>query len=199
MGWYSTVLNRTGLITFFGLYRNETIWFGCKFRNDLVHIGISFKPKLSPGLFLNLEFLVDFTLSKSESAKFRWLTSVKYITDYNQRKYADGLVKFNWFTTLAKVSDWYSFRANQNYSNSVLYLYPSPCESFRTNPKFSESSRNLYTNQIVSFRSNPKNVINPVWFKTVVDQSNSIRFILIQPKMLIWTKFLIQINQGNPN
>ena len=36
---------------------------------------------------------------------------------------------------LAKVSDRNSFRANQNYSDSFRYLYPSQCESFRTNLK----------------------------------------------------------------
>ena len=43
-------------------------------------------------------------------------------------------------TSLAKVSDW---------------------NSFRTNPKISESFRNLYSHQTVSFRSNPKLVFNP--------------------------------------
>ena len=38
-------------------------------------------------------------------------------------------------TSLAKVSDWNSFRVNQNYSDSFRYLYLSQCESFRTNPK----------------------------------------------------------------
>ena len=42
--------------------------------------------------------------------------------------------------TLAKVSDW---------------------NSFRTNPKISESFQNLYPNQTVSFRSNPKKFFNP--------------------------------------
>ena len=33
---------------------------------------------------------------------------------------------------LSKVSDWNSFRVNQNYSDSFRYLYPSQCESFRS-------------------------------------------------------------------
>ena len=36
---------------------------------------------------------------------------------------------------LAKVSDWNSFRINQNYSDSFRYLHPTRCESFRSNPK----------------------------------------------------------------
>ena len=53
-----------------------------------------------------------------------------------------------------KVSDWNSFRVNQNYSDSFRYLYPSQCESFRTNPK---------------------NVLYLVWWKTV-KRSDLIRF-----------------------
>ena len=34
-------------------------------------------------------------------------------------------------TALAKVSDWNSFRVNQNYFDSFRYLYPSQCESSR--------------------------------------------------------------------
>ena len=36
---------------------------------------------------------------------------------------------------LAKVSDRNSFRANQNYSDSFRYVYPSQCELFQNNPK----------------------------------------------------------------
>ena len=57
---------------------------------------------------------------------------------------------------LAKVSNWNSFRVNQNYSDSVRYLYPSQCESFRTNPK---------------------NVLNLVWLKTVKNKSDLIQLI----------------------
>ena len=47
---------------------------------------------------------------------------------------------------LAKVSDWNSFRINQNYFNSFRYLYPSQCElgliqtefSIRINPNESK-------------------------------------------------------------
>ena len=58
--------------------------------------------------------------------------------------------------SLAKVSDWNSFRVNQNYSDSFRYLYPSRHESFRTNPK---------------------NVLYLVWWKTVKNQSDLIRLI----------------------
>ena len=46
-------------------------------------------------------------------------------------------------------------RANQNYSNSFRYLYPSQCESFRTNPK---------------------NVLYLTWWKAVKNRSDLIRF-----------------------
>ena len=59
-------------------------------------------------------------------------------------------------TTLAKVSDWNSFRVNRNYSDSFRYLYPSQCESLRTNPK---------------------NVLYLVWWKKVKNQSGLIRLI----------------------
>ena len=58
--------------------------------------------------------------------------------------------------TLAKVTDWNSFRINKNYSDSFRYLYPSQCELFR---------------------SNPKNVLYLVWWKTVKNQSDLIRLI----------------------
>ena len=58
-------------------------------------------------------------------------------------------------SSLAKVSDRNSFRANQNYSNSFRYLYQSQCESFWTNPK---------------------NVLYLVWWKTVKNRSDLIRF-----------------------
>ena len=58
--------------------------------------------------------------------------------------------------TLVKVSNWNSFRVNQNYSDLFRRLYPSQCESFR---------------------NNPKNVLYLVWWKTVKNQSNVIRFI----------------------
>ena len=58
--------------------------------------------------------------------------------------------------TLEKVSDWYSFQVNQNYPDSFRYLYPNQWESFRTNPK---------------------NVLYPVWWKRVKNQSDLIRLI----------------------
>ena len=61
----------------------------------------------------------------------------------------------SFFSSLAKVSDRNLFRANQNYSDSLRYLYPSQCESFRTNPK---------------------NVLYLVWWKTVKNLSNLMRF-----------------------
>ena len=45
--------------------------------------------------------------------------------------------------TLSKVSDRNSFRVNQNYSDTLGYMYPSQCESFRTNPKPSFQSRSI--------------------------------------------------------
>ena len=66
------------------------------------------------------------------------------------------LSHFCGITSLEKVSDWNSFRANQNYSDSFWYLYPSQCESFRTNPR---------------------NVLYLVWWKTVKNQSGLIRLI----------------------
>ena len=59
-------------------------------------------------------------------------------------------------TSLAKVSDWNSFRVNQNYSDSFRYLYPSQCVSFRINLKF---------------------VLYLVWWKTVKNESDLIRLI----------------------
>ena len=59
------------------------------------------------------------------------------------------------YRTLTKVLDRNSFRANHNYSDSLQYLYPSECESFRTNPK---------------------NVLYLVWWKTVKNRSDLIRF-----------------------
>ena len=38
-------------------------------------------------------------------------------------------------STLAYGSDRNSFETNQNYSDSLRYLYPTHCESFQTNPK----------------------------------------------------------------
>ena len=57
---------------------------------------------------------------------------------------------------LVKVSDWNSFRVNQNYSDSSRYLYPSQCESFRINPK---------------------SILYLVWWKTVKNQSDLILLI----------------------
>ena len=57
--------------------------------------------------------------------------------------------------SLAKISYRNSFRAIQNYSDSFRYLYPSRCESFRTNPK---------------------NLLYLVWWKTVKNRSDLIRF-----------------------
>ena len=62
--------------------------------------------------------------------------------------------------SLAKVSDWNSFRVNQNYSDSFRYLYPSQCESFRTNSK---------------------NFLYLVWWKKVKNRSDLIR---INPRQL---------------
>ena len=59
------------------------------------------------------------------------------------------------FSSLAKVADRNSFWANQNYSDSFQYLYPTQCESFRTNPK---------------------NVLYLVWWKPVKNRSDLIRF-----------------------
>ena len=60
-----------------------------------------------------------------------------------------------WINTLAKVSNWNSFRVNQNYSDLFRYLDPSQWESFRTNSK---------------------NVLYLVWWKTIKNQSDLIRF-----------------------
>ena len=57
--------------------------------------------------------------------------------------------------TLVKVSDRNLFRANQNYSNSFRYLYPSKYESFWTNPK---------------------NFLYLVWWKKIKNRSDQIRF-----------------------
>ena len=57
---------------------------------------------------------------------------------------------------LGKVSDWNSFRVNQNYSHSFRYLYPSQC---------------------VSLRTSPKNVLYLIWWKTDKNQSDLIRLI----------------------
>ena len=56
-----------------------------------------------------------------------------------------------------KVSDWNSFRVNQNYFDSFWYMYPSQCESYRTNPK---------------------NVLYLVWWKTIKNQPDLTRLIL---------------------
>ena len=61
--------------------------------------------------------------------------------------------KFIILISLAKVSNRYSFRANQNYSDSFRYLYPRE-----------------------SFQTNPKNFLYLVWWKTVKNQSGLIRF-----------------------
>ena len=57
---------------------------------------------------------------------------------------------------MSKVSDWNSFRVNQNYSDSFRYLYQS---------------------QLKSFRTNPKNVLYLVWWKTIKNQSDLIQLI----------------------
>ena len=62
-------------------------------------------------------------------------------------------------SSLQKISDRNLFQANQNYSNSFRYLYPSQCESFRINPK---------------------NVLYLVWWKMVKNRSDLIRFNLRQ-------------------
>ena len=67
---------------------------------------------------------------------------------------------------LAKVSNRNSFRANQNYSDSFRYLYPSKCESFGMNPE---------------------NVLLLVWWKTVKNRSDLIRFNLRQQSKWIRT------------
>ena len=72
--------------------------------------------------------------------------------------------------TLAKVSDRNSFRANQNYSDSFQYLYPSQCELFRTNPK---------------------NVFYLIWWKTVKNRFDLIQF---NPRQLSESKFSIRFN-----
>ena len=92
--------------------------------------------------------------------------------------FSENISDNQWFfTTLAKVSDWNSFRVNQNYFDSFRYLYPSQCESFQTNPK---------------------NVLYLVWWKTVKNQSDLIR---LNSETSIWmnpnqseTRFSIQIN-----
>ena len=76
-------------------------------------------------------------------------------------------------TTLAKVSDSNSLRVNQDCSDSFRYLYPNQCESFRTNPK---------------------NVLYFVWWKTVKNQSDSIRLIPRQLSGWIRIKFSIRTN-----
>ena len=53
---------------------------------------------------------------------------------------------------LAEVSDWNSFRVNQNYSDSFRYLYASQCESFQT-------------------------IVNLVWWKKVKNQTELIQLI----------------------
>ena len=75
--------------------------------------------------------------------------------------------------TLVKVLDRNSFRANQNYTNSFRYLYPSQCESFGINPK---------------------NVLYLVWWKTVKNLSDLIRF---NPRQQSETKFSIRINPSS--
>ena len=65
----------------------------------------------------------------------------------------------HFLSLLAKVSDRNWFRANQNFSDSFRYLYPSQCETFRTNPK---------------------NVLYLVWWKTVKNRSDLIGFNLRQ-------------------
>ena len=70
-----------------------------------------------------------------------------------QKGYTKGRSKLE---SLAKLSDRYSFRVNQNYSDSFRYLYPRQSESFRTNQK---------------------NVLYLVWQKTLENQSDLIRLI----------------------
>ena len=60
-----------------------------------------------------------------------------------------------WRSSLAKVSDRNSFRANQNYFDSFRSFYPSQCESSRTNPK---------------------NVLYLICWKMVKNRSDLIRF-----------------------
>ena len=101
--------------------------------------------------------------------------------------------KFIISISLAKVSDRSSFWANQNYSDSFRYLYPSQCESFRTNMK-----KALYL----------------VWWKTVKNRSDLIRFNSRQqsepirnqvfnpnPSELGWfqTEFSIRTNLNHSN
>ena len=69
--------------------------------------------------------------------------------------------------TLAKVSEWNSFRVNQNYSDSFQYLYPSQYQSFRTNPK---------------------NFLYLVCSKTVKNQSDLIQFIPRHQSEPIWNQ-----------
>ena len=77
----------------------------------------------------------------------RWQTGFSMWTDFTNFPFL--------FATLAKVSDRNSFRANQNYSDSSRYLYPGQYESFRTNPK---------------------TFFYLVWWKTVKNLSDLIRF-----------------------
>ena len=110
-----------------------------------------------------------------------WNHEIKQIYIY----YGEINKGLNWFflkitslviRSLAKVSDWNSFRVNQNYSDSLRYLYPSQCESFRTNPKTFFSC--LMKNCQQSIRLNP---INSIWINSSSDwykpnfQSESIR------------------------
>ena len=63
----------------------------------------------------------------------------EWIRTNPKRSFQSRSIRINagsfWLGSLAKVSDWNSFRVNQNYSDSFRYLYPSLCESFQTNPK----------------------------------------------------------------
>ena len=69
-------------------------------------------------------------------------------------------------STLANVSDRNSFQTNQNYSNSLRYLYLRQCESFRNNWKnvLWLVWRKMVKNRFDLIRLNPRKLLE--WIQT---------------------------------
>ena len=95
---FSTVLNRTGFITFFGSDRNEIVWFGYKFQNDSEKFGLAeneFPSENFPRVGHKL-----FKVNPIHSASIR------------------AIPKFVDENSLPKVSDQNSYRTNPKFHES---------------------------------------------------------------------------------
>ena len=127
--------------------RNVSDWLGWEIRLGLIRFGlILIESDLKHSLDL-------FRLALRIEADYVGLILIQR----NTKRFMNfKLISWVWnFCPLARISIW---------------------TSFLTNPKFSDTFRNLHQNQKVSFWYKSKNVLNPIWLKTVKNQSDIFRF-----------------------